>query len=313
MQDKKPLRPVHRARRVAGAAAAGVGGLVARGVLSDILADIKGYHFKPDEYDIPLLSHSRMAGDANKVRREMMRTGVRVPMKTGPTSRTFFNPPGIMVDSPNLPTIFHEIGHAHVPVLGKIWQEGAALSRSRGADLLRGGLLLGALSEPADDTGMHAFVNKHAPVMMALSFMPGLLEEGRASLGALKGLKAVGYPAAKGLKSLGTALGTYLAMPVAATAATAIGRDALNWHRKPGEKTATAGVPATPKMSGQLRLSTTQASMAPIGQLKPKTTTPKPGPSQGTFRGIPTAKPPSLSKYYRDATQSMVPGRGART
>jgi hypothetical protein len=74
-----------------------------------------------------------------------------------------------------------------------------------------------------------------------------------------------------------------------------------------------AELPHEPKMQGQLRLSTVQANMAPVGQVKPKTTPPHPGNREGNFAGIAAAKPPSLTKYYRDFTQSLVPGRGERT
>ena len=73
-------------------------------------------------------------------------------------------------------------------------------------------------------------------------------------------------------------------------------------------------MPSQPKVTGALRLSSIAANATPIGQLKPKTTPPHPGNRRGNFPGIATAKPPSLTGYYRDTLDSMdAPSRGTRT
>jgi hypothetical protein len=311
MPDEKPQD--RAARRLAGAAGALGGTWLGHEALMRYGGHLKGAPFAAADIGKPLLEHPRMRATAPLVRKELARKAVTVPLEVGGETATKFKvfrgvPEKITSSVADLPSVFHEIGHAHMPVLGRVWNTAHTLARTPGADVLRAGLLLGAMSEPANEAGMHRFINEHAPMLMALSYAPKVAEEARASLSALRGLSHAGYPMAKGLKSMGATMGVYALPAIGATAAAALARNVFARRKE-----AAAGVPAQPKVTGQLRLSTTEATMSPVSHLKPKTTPPKPGAPMGTFAGIATAKPPSLTKYYRDATQSMVPGRGVRS
>jgi hypothetical protein len=332
---------------------AGFGGADVFGRLSDGMGKPKFPKFEGlQEGHTPILekvikrkSNDPLLLDRQKLKAERARTGVKIPAFVAERSQLVFDsksrPAQMVLDAPDAPTAFHELGHATQPkVLTRLHGLlGPGADRGLDANVgdgLRAGFLMGALSNPSGGVGK--VLHDNAALLTGLTEIPTLMNELRASYSALKGLHAVGGKAAVrgGIKQLAPALASYIAGAAGHVGAVALARHIAGGHEKTaagapgtapaagaapaasgGAKAPTLGVPkapAPPKVTGALRLSSVAANATPIGQLKPKTTPPHPGNRRGNFPGIPTAKPPSLTGYYRDTLDSMdAPSRGTRT
>lgn len=129
--------------------------------------------------------------------------------------------PHIELSTTSIPVAMHEIGHATTPLLGQTWR-GFVDSRNLLA-LARPVIAVKALLPPDDDASeTRKFVYNHAPALMAATSLPTLLEEGRASLHALRGAREFGPGVVKTLKELVPAYGTYVAGAAAPALAIAL-------------------------------------------------------------------------------------------
>lgn len=264
-----------------------------------------------------------------------------------PFPRDMASDGGVLLSGTDAPTAFHELGHVAnagglLDDLRKKTHSWEGEGPPSIGDGLRAGFLIGAVAHPQNKAGK--FIHDNAALLTGLTEIPTLMDELRASYSALRGLGASGGAAAVkgGLKTLAPALATYLAGAGGRVGAVALARHMAGGHEKtaagaaapaasaagagaaPGAvggggaaKAPTLGVPkmpSQPKVTGSLRLSSIAANATPIGQLKPKTTPAHPGNRRGNFPGIPAAKPPSLTGFYRDTLDSMdAPSRGTRT
>lgn len=129
--------------------------------------------------------------------------------------------PHIELSSTSVPVAMHEIGHATRPTLGQAWR-GFVDSRNL-LGLARPFIALKALTPPDEDSSAtKKFVYNHAPALMAATSLPTLLEEGRASMHALRGAREFGPGVAQALKELVPAYGTYVGAAAAPALAVAL-------------------------------------------------------------------------------------------
>ena len=340
--DNKPKKKIDK-RLLAAAAAAiptafavrGLGEL-GRRAANQISAKLRPAPFKFEELGRPWLKHPRsIAGGvltSADVLAEMERKGVVLPeqeghhgIEIGPRNASRWSQQSgkwrlkrIMASTPSAPVVMHEIGHGSEPLLGDTWRRLVFASRGSdgggvsGVDAIRAGILLGALHEPGEHR-VPKFIHAHAPMLAGLTYLPLLVEEARATGSALRGAYKLHRMAGvkEVIRDMGPAYASYAIPALATMGGIAAARAVAGRIREKMDSKKTAA--AEPKMQGQLRLSATQANMAPVGQVKPKSTPARPGSRAGNFTGIPAAKPPSLTKYYRDFTKSLTPGRGIRT
>jgi hypothetical protein len=218
--------------------------------------------------------------------------------------------PHIALARSSVPQAMHEIGHASPPPLAPVWRLLVDASRAMPGLLARGAIGAAALTPPDDNTsGGRRFVYEHAPALMASTFLPELVEEGRATAKAIAGARRFGPGASAALKELGPAFATHFGAAAAPVLATALAQRLVQYlYDRAGERRKTAA--AEPKMSGALK-APAAAAWHLGAYAKPKTTTPRrPGaPAQP----MPTTKPPSNRAYHQDVTKSMNdPARGSR-
>lgn len=216
--------------------------------------------------------------------------------------------PVILARSPNIPAIAHEIGHT---VKSPIAPIGVIPSKSLRPLGIIGGLAA-ALSENED-------LQKWAPAIGASGTLPLLLEEGRASGHALRGIaKTEGTKEAlKALKVLAPGFGSYALSTATAALAPVIAkllsdkfrenfkkaREEEKKRKRKGQKKEAAQKPIPLKTEGRLKASPSRA-WATEGP-KPKTS--KPGKATSTKINL-----PSKRKFYRDIQRQMDPKRGQR-
>ena len=219
--------------------------------------------------------------------------------------------PHISLSRTSIPQAMHEVGHASTPPLAPIWRFILDASRSMPGLLARGALGAAALTPPDEDTSKgRRFVYDHAPVLMAATYAPELVEEGRATAKALAGARRFGPGVGAALKELAPALATHAGAAAAPVLATALAQRLVRYlYDRAGATQKTAA--AEPKMSGALK-APAAAAWHMGTYTKPKTTSPgRPGqPAQG----MSAAKPPSNRAYHEDVTKSLNdPERGVRT
>jgi hypothetical protein len=218
--------------------------------------------------------------------------------------------PHITLARTSVPQAMHEIGHASTPPLAPVWRFFVDASRSMPGLLARGALGALALTPPDVDTSdRRRWAYQHAPALMAATYAPQLLEEGRATMKALEGARRFGPGVGAALKELAPALGTHVGAAAAPVLATVLAQRLVKYlYDRAGDTRKTAA--AEPKMSGALRAPA--ASAWHMGAYpKPKATPPRRlgQPAQG----MPAAKPPSNRAYHQDVTKSMNdPAHGVR-
>ena len=207
-----------------------------------------------------------------------------------------YHMPEIFAESKNIPAIAHEMGHTVRSPIGKL---------SLMSPLLHPVALLGgigaALSE--SETAQAA-----APYIAGAGTIPTLLEEGRASAHALRGIgKAEGTRAALSAAGrLAPAFGTYAAGAIPTIMAPVVAKIIKDYidkkmdHKKEASK---QPKPIPVKTEGKLRASPSRA-WATEGP-RPKSS--RPGKATST-----SIKLPSKRKFYRDMQRQMSPGKGQR-
>lgn len=233
-------------------------------------------------------------------------------------------PPHIGLRSTSIPGALHEIGHAS-PVLGSnALRKVLGTSASHlGAGSTVGTILRAALASNAlrrideDSSKTDRLLHDYAPHMVGATFAPQLLEEGRATVSALRGSRKYGPGVMRTLAELTPAYATYLGAAAAPVLATILAkklvkvmRDAADEQR---EKTAAATPGSEVKAPGALRVGASSAWRIG-GQTPPKPKSIKPNQIQGQqAKTRATAKPPSNQKYYKDLLESLYnPQRGYR-
>ncbi len=210
-------------------------------------------------------------------------------------------PKWITASHPNVAAIAHEMGHS---IDSPIRTFSKATPR-----LIPAAFFAGMMSAFSDNETLQTL----APLFSASGLLPELLEEGRASAHALRGIaKAEGARSAlQAAGRLAPAFGTYAAgavpLALAPFVAKAV-RDYMMKQRKGKEKTqkkeaAEQPKPVPLKTEGRLKASPSRA-WATEGP-KPKTS--KPGKATSTKINL-----PSKRKFYRDMQRQMSPGRGQR-
>lgn len=225
----------------------------------------------------------------------------------------------------SVPAAFHEIGHAS-PVMGSH----AARRVAQGISSLIGlhspigaaaryGIVANLLVPPDDDSSsVRQFAYEHGPELIGATLAPELLEEGRASLHALKGARRHGIGTLRAIRDLAPNFGTYLTTAAAPVIAALVAKKVVNALRKGGnddgqEKRSSARAGAEVKAPGVLR--TSAASAWKIGgptPPKPKSIKPNTNPD-ALARTREPAKPPSNRAYYKDLLKSLYnPQRGFR-
>lgn len=196
--------------------------------------------------------------------------------------------PFIMIDRPNTAALAHEIGHSiKSPILG------LALY----GKLLRGlGLAGGVGAALTESEGAQSA----APFIAGAGAVPDILEEGRATAHAVRGVKRVegGKEALKTLGRLTPAIGTYAVGAVPLVLAPYVARAVKEYMEKES-----AEKPVQIKTEGKLRAPASKA-WATSGP-KPKSSTP--GKAKST-----SIKLPSKRKFYRDMQRQLNSARGDR-
>jgi hypothetical protein len=225
--------------------------------------------------------------------------------------------------STDLPTAFHEVGHAGGNrTLRKTMFNLSTIAGGTPGHLLRLGLLGHAITEPEEDASKtRKFLHENAPALVAASHAPQLAEELRASSSAVRGARRHGVGALKSLKVLLPAFGTYAGNAGASVAAMMIAqkivhalRDRAAAREEDQEKTSAAKQGVEVKSSGALR-TPASAAWRIGGRTPPKPKSIKPNTHE---LGAPAktrmaAKPPSNKDYFKDTLQSLYnPGRGYR-
>lgn len=199
--------------------------------------------------------------------------------------------PYVMLDSPSVAGLAHEIGHTvRSPITSA-----AMLGDLRGLRLL--GLGGGVLAGLSDDEKLQ----KAAPYISVAPHVPGLLEEARATMHGTRGIAALEGlgPAAKALGRLTPAFLTYVAAAMPALMAPYLAKAIKDYVANKSEKRAEL---KPPKATGKKILSARQHWAHPA---------PKPKPSKLGKPGRRPAPPPSKARFYRDI-QSMLSGLGTR-
>lgn len=235
--------------------------------------------------------------------------------------------PHIALNQASVPHALHEIGHAS-PIAGsdrlrRIFQ---GLGKAIGQGSMTGNVLRAAIAgnvfAPPDEnaSGVRRFVYDQAPALVGATMVPELLEEGRASLKALRGARQFGPGIGRTLLELVPAYGTYVAGAAAPVLATILAKRIVQALRKrnasptaaPEEKNASAAPGAEVKAPGVLRASA--ASAWKIGENPPKPKTIGPNSNIGSSAaGRAPAKPPSKTAYYKDMLDTLYnPQRGSR-
>jgi len=193
----------------------------------------------------------------------------------------------------------------------------SSLGLKGGAGILaRMGLAANVLAPPGEDSGRaREFLYNNAPALVGATMLPELVEEGRASIHAIRGAKKYGPGTLKAIKELAPAFGTYAAAAVAPILATMIAKNlvkAMNRRAEGEEKTGAAAAGTEVKASGRLRSSASASRWLGTPYAKPKTTKPNQNPAARADE-TPKANPVSNTAYLKDTVQSMNdPQRGFR-
>ena len=233
-----------------------------------------------------------------------------------------WSPSHIGLGTTDMPTAFHEIGHASGKrKLMKAMHGMSVASGGTPGHLLRLGLLGHAITEPKEDaTRTRRFLHENAPALVAGSYAPQLAEELRATTGAVRGARRHGVGALKSLKVLLPALGSYAGSAAAPVIATVLAQRIVHALRdraaakEEQEKTSAAKQGVEVKSSGALR-TPASAAWRIGGRTPPKPKSIKPNTHE---LGAPAktrmaAKPPSNKDYFKDTLESLYnPGRGHR-
>jgi hypothetical protein len=220
----------------------------------------------------------------------------------------------------SVPHALHEIGHA-APIAGshrarRVLQDvGSMMGRGMPGTLSRLALAGNVLAPPDEDaSSARQFAYKNAPALVGATFLPELLEEGRASGRAIAGARRHGLGTLKAIKELAPAFGTYAAAAAAPVLATLIAKNLVKALHARGEEKKAAAKPGTEvKAPGILRNSASSAWHIG-GQTPPKPKSIKPNSRlDATARGRTQSKPPSNREYHKDLLKSLYnPQRGFR-
>lgn len=252
----------------------------------------------------------------------------------------------IALDSTSVPAAMHEIGHlapaSKSKLLSALYGEAKQDLSPRGpiGHIARGAVAVNAFAPPGEGASRtRRFAYDHAPELVGATYLPELIEEGRATAQAVMGAKKYGPGAAAALRELLPAFGTYLGGAASAVLATLLAKklgktlsDHVNEQKDAHEHEKTGGDPlyglgrgvlakvaAGLKMPvhevespGALRAGAASAWRIGGAAPKPKTTTPS-GGGRSHAKSMPTPKPPSNHAYHQDTIKSMNdPARGAR-
>lgn len=204
--------------------------------------------------------------------------------------------PWIMAESPNLAAIAHEMGHTKRSPIAALslhspWLRLAALTGGLGAALSE--------SETAQDV---------APFIAGAGTLPELLEEGRASAHAIRGIgKAEGArEALKAVGKLAPAWGTYAAGAVPAILAPIVATAVWKHLQGQDKEAAAKPKPVQIKTEGLKRTPITRAKAYAPSPPKPRTS--KPGKI-----GDAPAKPPSKAAWLKEQSEQIRnPQKGTR-
>lgn len=201
--------------------------------------------------------------------------------------------PEIWAESKNIPAIAHEMGHTIRSPIGKL---------SLVSPIIRPLTLLGGIGAALSDSER---AQELAPYIAGAGTVPTLLEEGRASAHALRGIgKAEGARAALSAAGrLAPALGTYAAGAIPTILAPIVAKAVKDYMEKGQKKEAAEQKPVQLKTEGKLKSPPSRA-WATEGP-KPKTS--RPGKAMSTKINL-----PSKRKFYRDIQRQMSPGKGQR-
>jgi hypothetical protein len=224
----------------------------------------------------------------------------------------------IGVRTPSVPLVMHEMGHAS-PILGSsalrnAWQQIVHLTGGRGADAARLLLAADSLRDPEEDPGgVRGFAREHAPELIASTYAPQLIEEGRATANALLGARKYGPGVAAAAKQLLPAFGTYAAHAAGPALGTLLAQRVMQALRARGEeKNAAAAMGKEVQSPGILRASASSAWRTGGSPPKPRSIKPNSNPS-ARAKETPVAKPPSKTAYFTDVIKSLNnPQRGFR-
>lgn len=229
--------------------------------------------------------------------------------------------PHIALGQSSVPVAMHEIGHASsIAGSDKLRRSFQLLANAIGQGSVTGNVLRAAIAAnvfapPGEDaSATRQFMYNNAPALVGATMVPQLLEEGRASLKAIRGAREHGVGVLSALRELAPGFGTYLAGAAAPILATLLARKVVQSLAKRSEepKTAAAMPGAEVKAPGALRADASSAWK--IGQNPPKPKTIGPNARLGAdAQGRAAAKPPSKTSYYKDMLGSLYnPQRGSR-
>lgn len=142
-----------------------------------------------------------------------------------------------------------------------------------------------------------------APAVSVAPYIPGILEEGRATMHGVRGINAVKGPAeaAKALARLSPAFMTYLLAALPALAAPYVAKGIKEYVKKK-KKSQEKNAAEEPKATGRAKLTAPRVWTTPA----PKPKTSKPGEPE-----IAKASPPAKGKFYGDMMR-MLRGGGER-
>ena len=219
----------------------------------------------------------------------------------------------------SVPEVLHELGHAS-PIAGSsnlraIWQVLASqLGSGIPGNLARALLIGNALTTGGSDAGgAREFAFENAPALVAATYAPQLIEEGRATANALMGARQFGPGVTATAKQLLPAFGTYAAHAAGPVLGVLLAQKIVQALRDRGEEKMAAPTAGKEVQSpGLLRSSASSAWRMGVSTPKPKTIKPNSSPT-ARAKDTPTAKPPSKTAYYSDVIQSMNnPQRGFR-
>lgn len=197
-----------------------------------------------------------------------------------------FYSPEIIAESKNIPAIAHEMGHTIRSPIGAL---------SMGSPIIRAAALLGGLGAALSE---EESTQEIAPYIAGAGTLPTLLEEGRASAHAIRGIKR-----AEGLKAalsatgrLAPAFGTYAAGAIPTILAPIVATAVKKYMEKEGAKIEL-------KTEGKLTAPPERVWATP----GPRPKTSKVGKAKSTHIKVPTK-----TKFYRDMERQLTPGSGKR-
>jgi hypothetical protein len=220
----------------------------------------------------------------------------------------------IGIGSASVPAVMHEIGHAS-PIMGSnslrnAWHQVAGLTRNPAMSAIRALIGMNMLRE--SDPEEQSFAQANAPALLAASYAPVLLEEGRATANALLGARRFGPGVAAVAKQLAPAFGTYAAAAAGPVLGALLAQKIMQSLREQGEEKNASTLGKEVQSPGLLRAPASSAWRMGMTAPKPKTIKPNSSPT-ARAKDTPTAKPPSKTAFYSDVIKSMNnPQRGFR-